>query len=146
MSGVNWTEEQLAAHVGSSSVRNALPPAKGRLTLPAMNKTEAAYDAFLRLQQRAGVVIWHQFEAVTIKLGPDCRLTPDFLVMFADGHLEFHDTKGAKKITTGRRAGKTKPYVEEDARVKAAVLAAHFVIPILFVWQERNGEWGKKEL
>ncbi|HXR75195.1 MAG TPA: hypothetical protein VN737_04410 [Bryobacteraceae bacterium] len=111
-----------------------------------MNKTEAAYAAHLELQKRVGVVLWWGFEVMTIKLAADTRLTMDFLVMLQDGRLEFHDTKGAKKIKTGRRAGQTKPYVEEDARVKASVAAAHFPIPVFFVWPEPSGEWGKREL
>jgi len=111
-----------------------------------MNKTEARYAQHLEAHQRIGLLLWYGFEAITVKLGNDCRLTPDFLVMYPDGHLELHDTKGAKKIKSGRRAGQTKPYVEEDALVKARVLAAHFVIPIFFVWPEPNGEWGKCEL
>jgi hypothetical protein len=111
-----------------------------------MNKTEAKYAAYLELQKAAGAVLWWQFEVVTIKLGNDVRLTPDFLVLFPDGHLELHDTKGTKKIKTGRKTGQTAPYVEEDALVKARIAAANFVIPIFFVWQERNGEWSKREL
>jgi hypothetical protein len=124
----------------------ALPPAKGTLPEPEMNKTEAAYDAYLALQERAGAVLWHKFECVTVKIAADCRLTPDFLVMLPDGRLEFHDTKGAKKIKIGKRAGQRTAYFEEDALIKAKVAAALFPIPIYFVWPEPNGEWGKKRI
>jgi hypothetical protein len=149
---VNWTEEQLAeyhsrtnpATLGPAIIPGVLPPAKGTLRTPEMNKTEAKYEAFLTLQERSGVIIWHKFESVTVKLADDCRLTPDFLVMFSDGHLEFHDTKGAKKIKAGKRAGQRMAYAEEDALIKARVAAALFPIPVFFVWPEPNGEWGKR--
>lgn len=140
---MNWTPEQVAAVEGR---RVSLPPAVGRVPRPLMNKTEAAYDGHLELQLRFGQILWHQFEAITIRLGNDCRFTPDQLVMLPDGHLELHDTKGTTKIKQGRRAGQCTYHAEEDALVKARVAAANFVIPVFFVWQERNGEWSKKEL
>ncbi len=147
MAGGGWTQEDLDRRfVGVTGAVAKLPPATGRIDKPEMNKTEFAYAQYLYALRNTGAVIWHQFESITIKLGHDCRLTPDFLVMFPDGHLELHDTKGAKKIKTGRKAGQTKAYVEEDALVKARVCAANFVIPVYFVWQEKNGEWSKREL
>lgn len=140
---MNWTPEQVA-EVEGRSVK--LPPAIGRLPKPAMNKTEAAYGAHLMLQRKLGLVLWYGFEAVTIKLGNDCRFTPDFLVMLPDGRLELRDTKGLKKIKTGKRAGQSTYHAEEDALVKARVAAANFPIPVFFVWQERSGEWNKREL
>ena len=123
-----------------------LPPALGRLPQPDMNKTERAYSQYLDLLKASGEIVYWEFEVLTVKLGTDLRLTPDFLVMLPSGRLEFHDTKGAKKIKVGRHAGETKPYIEEDARVKAIVTAAHFVIPMYLVWPESNGAWGKREL
>lgn len=125
---------------------SALPPAIGRIAKPEMNKTEARYAAHLELQKNVGAVLWWGFETFTVKLGKDCRFTPDFAVMFPDGHLEFHDTKGAEKIKIGKRAGETKPRFEDDALVKARVAAANCVIPVYFVWPEKNGEWGRREL
>ena len=140
---MGWTE----ADLDRLKIKGCdLPPAIGRIDKPEMNKTESAYAAHLYAQRIMGTVLWHQFEPITIKLGHDCRLTPDFLVMYPDGHLELHDTKGATKIKTGRKAGQTKAYVEEDALVKAKVCAQNFVIPIYFVWLEKNGEWSRREL
>lgn len=140
---MNWTPEDVARVEGR---KLALPAAVGRLPRPQMNKTEAAYEAHLALQRKLGLVLWYGFEAVTIRLANDCRFTPDFLVMLPDGRLELRDTKGSKKIKAGKRAGQSTYYAEEDALVKARVAAANFVIPCFFVWQERNGEWSKKEL
>jgi len=141
---VNWTQEQVDAHLLTVGLAAPLPPATGRIPKPEMNKTETAYAEHLRLQYAVGAVLWYGFEVITIKLGPDCRYTPDFLVMYKDGHLEAHDTKGAKKIKLGLRAGQTEPYIHEDALVKAKVMAAHFVVPLYFVWPEANGGWGKR--
>lgn len=123
------------------TITAAPPPAIGRLPKPEMNSTETAYSQYLDLQQKAGEIVYYKFEAITIKLGPDCRLTPDFLVMYPDGRLALHDTKGTTKIKVGKKAGGTKFYAEEDALVKARVVAGNFVIPISFVFRQNNGEW-----
>jgi hypothetical protein len=136
----------LQARFAQNSGSRTLPPAVGVLRKPEMNKTEAAYDAHLTLMERTGAVLWHKFECITVKLADDCRLTLDFLVMLPDGRLELHDTKGAKKIKVGKRAGQRTAYVEEDALIKAKVAAALFPIPIFFVWPEPNGEWGRRPL
>jgi hypothetical protein len=111
--------------------------AKGRLPEQKLNKTEAAYAQYLELQKSAGTIRWWGFEAMTIKLGFDCRFTPDFLVMLEDGSLELHDTKAGKN---------GKPRAEDDAIVKARVTGATFPIPIFFLWREKNGEWNRKEM
>ena len=129
-----------------AGVLQPLPPAMGRLPQPEMNRTELRYSQYLDIIKLSGEIVYWGFEVLTVKLGTDLRFTPDFLVMYPSGRLEFHDTKGAKKIKAGRRAGETKPYVKDDALVKARVTAAHFIIPMYFVWPETNGTWGKKEL
>ena len=162
MSG--WTDALARDHMDklrhppvSAEAPTAAPAkAKGRIPWsPKMNGTERAYDAYLRicadprnlaLLDCASVpVIWWGFQPLTLLLGPDCRFTPDFLVLYADGRLELHDTKGAKKIKTGKRAGQKTYYAEEDATIKARVTAAHFPIPIYFVWSLGDGTWGKRE-
>lgn len=140
--------DRMAANVGIISgplftSEPAKPAATGRLPKPAMNKNEAAYSAHLQRLYLAGEILWRGFEAITIKLGPDCRLTPDFLVMYPNGRMELHDCKGRTKIKVGKKAGGSKFYAEEDALVKARVVAGNFVIPIFFVWKEKNGEWSK---
>ncbi len=124
----------------------SLPPAIGRISKPQMNKTEASYAAHLDILKDARLVLWWGFEAAKVRLGADCFMSPDFLVMMPDGALEFHDTKGTKKMKTQSGKAYEKFYAEEDAIVKAKVLAANFVIPIYFCWKESNGEWNKKGL
>ena len=88
--------------------------ALGRLAPGTMNKTEAAYAAFLEQRRIAGEVAWWKFEALTLKLALGTRLTPDFFVMLADGSLEAHDTKGSLHVYT------------DDAKVKMKVAASLF--------------------
>src|ERR1035438_5792026 len=114
-----WTDEDVA-RVENPAVKgvqpNESPKPKGRIPKPEMNSTERRYAQYLDLQKAVGEILWYGFETVTIKLGPDCRFTPDFLVMLSDGSLSFHDTKGSKAIKTGKRSGQTQPYVEEEDR------------------------------
>lgn len=107
--------------------------ARGRIRQPkGMNKTEARYAQYLELQKRAGTVVWFKYEGITVKLGNDCRYTPDFAVMLASGAVELHEVKGRK----GKKA-----YCEDDARVKIAVAAEQFPFRFVMVWSASNGEW-----
>lgn len=63
-----------------------------------MNQTESLYAEQLYLRKLTGEVIEWWFEAFTFKLADDCRYTPDFAVLLADGTLEFVDTKGGGPI------------------------------------------------
>lgn len=81
-----------------------------------MNNTEASYAIHLDSLKLAGLVQWYDFESVTFKLGKDCRYTPDFLVMVADGTLECHEVKG---------------FWADDAKVKIKLAAEKF--PFKFV-------------
>lgn len=103
--------------------------ALGRLKPGQMNKTEAAYDLHLDALKHHGDILWYRFEAITLKLAPDCRLTLDFAVMAADGTLELHDTKGSPRIWT------------DDAKVKMRVAASlfPFVIKVAFPIPKRDG-------
>jgi hypothetical protein len=111
---------------------------------PKMNGVERAYSGYLQALRAIGEVLWFDFQPVTILLGPDCRFTPDFLVLYADGRLELHDTKGTRKVKTGKKAGEKTYYAEEDATIKARVTAAAFPIPIYFLFSIGDGGWGKK--
>jgi hypothetical protein len=81
-----------------------------------MNKTEARYAEQLQLRLLAGEVAWFAYEALTLKLAPDTRYTPDFVVMLSDGTLECHEVKG---------------FFRDDAKVKVKVAAEKF--PLRFV-------------
>lgn len=90
-----------------------------------MNKTEAAYAAYLEILKRTGEIADYRFEAVKLRLADKTFYTPDFVVLAPDGVLEMHEVKG---------------FWEEDARVKIKVAAAQF--PFRFVAITRDkGNW-----
>lgn len=103
--------------------------ALGRLKPGQMNKTEAAYDAYLALLQAAGEIQWRRFEGIKLRLADHTFLTVDFAVMRADGQLEMHDCKGAKVIYS------------DDAKVKMKVAAEMypFVFLVAFPIAKRDG-------
>jgi hypothetical protein len=76
-----------------------------------MNGTERDYAITLEARKRDGLIADWRFEAVTLVLAPDCRYTPDFLVLCPDGLIELHETKG---------------HWREDAKVKIRVAARLF--------------------
>jgi len=112
-------------------------PARGRRVVGEMNKTEARFEReVLRPMLEAGAVVWYAYEAVTFKIGPDCRYTPDFMGQRADGILVAYEVKA------GMRNGK--PLVADDAAVKIRVAAQQF--PVLFEmrWPSSGGGWNTK--
>jgi hypothetical protein len=92
-----------------------------KATLPdlfaGMNKTEKLFAFSLEAQQRQGIVHSWMYERVTLKLGDDCRYTPDFFVILPDGQITIYETKGA--------------FIREDARVKLRAAAEMF--PFRFI-------------
>lgn len=77
-----------------------------------MNKTEAAYARYLDEEKRLGMILDWRFEAVKLKLAEGrCFYTPDFLVIVANGVVEFREVKG---------------FWRDDARVKIKVAASLF--------------------
>lgn len=82
-------------------------------------------------------MVWWIFEAVTLKLAHDCRLTVDFFVMLKDGTLECHDVKGTKG---------DKSYYEEDAIVKLRVAQSMFPFILRMVFKSKSGEWIEKQI
>ena len=87
-------------------MRNRFAKARPRRTPGTMNGLESLYSKFLDDQP----LRW-TFEAVTLKLAPDTRYTPDFMVVNADSEIEFHEVKG---------------FMEDDAWVKLKVAAERF--------------------
>lgn len=129
----------------SSAIRNLLPTRIEGAKLPAargravrrtsgeMNKTEAAYAAALDLRIIAGELAAWWFESITFKLAPDCRYTPDFVVMLPDGIIEVHEVKG---------------FWEDDALVKIKVAAQMFpfrFVAIHAVAKKDGGGWKVRE-
>ncbi len=130
----NWSEQQFAELKGGKS---ATPPQKsgrralGRLPTGTMNRTEAAYDAHLRLRQAAGEVLWHKFEGIKLRLADNTFLTVDFAVMMEDGQLEMHEVKG---------------FMEDDAAVKLKVAASIYPFRFVLVRKIKGGQWSHTEI
>jgi len=128
MNRVNLTEAQFAAIAGKS---------RGKPVPRDWNKIEAEYANVLEGQRLTGAVIWWAYEALTLKLGPDCRYTPDFFVMLYDGLLECHEVKARS------RAGKV--LAKDDAMAKLRVAAGMF--PLTFVLASRGADgWTTKRI
>lgn len=106
-----------------------------------MNGTEKKYDAILDAQYRAGEIAWYAFEAVTFKLAPDTRYTPDFVVMLNDGAIEFREVKGGTK---DKATGKRKPFIEEDAKLKIKMAAELLPFRFSIVFPTPDG-WQRKD-
>lgn len=76
----------LAMVNGGTRIKSRLPD--------GMNKTEALYAAELDWRQRHGeIVAWH-FEPIRLRLAHRTTYTPDFLLVFKDGRLQFVEIKG----------------------------------------------------
>ncbi len=89
---------------------------KPRFAKNVMNKTEERYGAILEIMKRAGEIVDYHFEAVTFKLAPDLRYTPDFMVVYQD-YIELVEIKG---------------FMRDDALVKFKTAAEKFPY---FVWK-----------
>jgi len=91
-----------------------------------MNKTEAAFSDYLRVQEIAGVVLCHRFEGVTLKIANDCRYTPDFMAIGVGGEITFFEVKG---------------FWRDDARVKIKVAARTFPEFRFVAVQRKAQQW-----
>lgn len=86
-----------------------LPAAK---KIRGMNRTETEFSEQIEARKQIGEVAWWAYEAVTLKLGHDCRYTPDFCIVNVQGWIEFVEVKG--------------PFVRDDSMVKLRVAARTF--------------------
>lgn len=120
--------------------------ARGRKTPGKMNSTETAYSLHLEARKMSGEILGWWYESITLKLGPDCRFNPDFLVQIADGTLELHDTKA--RIKKKAKDGSTyfKPLTEDDARVKLSVTAGMFPFPVFTAFKNPDATWTVEEI
>ena len=98
--------------------------AKGTLKEPEMNKLERAYADHLYARQLAGEIKKYWFQGMTLRLGNDCRYTPDFVVLLASGELEMHEVKG---------------FWRDDARVKIKVAAEMYPFRFIAVQKDKQG-------
>ena len=61
-----------------------------------MNSTEAEYAWQLEAMKAEGEILEYTFEAFPFQMAPKFSYTPDFEVIYADGHREFHEIKGGR--------------------------------------------------
>lgn len=107
-----------------------------------MNGAESDYAAALEERVRSGEITFYGFERMTLRVGDDCRYTPDFLVRASSGQIELHEVKvewrpSKKRLATDPSA---KPRVgwREDARVKFLACAAAYPFFRFFVAVQRR--------
>jgi hypothetical protein len=92
-----------------------------------LNKTEAAFLAYLRGLGVQNIAI----QAVTFKIGDDCRYTPDFISV-NEGRIEAWEVKG---------------FFRDDAKVKIKVAARMFRwVCFVLVFREKGGGWTMKRV
>ena len=90
-----------------------------------MNKTEQEFAH--KLSAMEDVLYW-QFEALTFKLGHNCRYTPDFIAVTQD-EIRVYEVKG--------------PYIREDAMVKFKAAADKFPQFRWIMAQKKRGQWAE---
>lgn len=91
-----------------------------------MNRLETSYAAHLELRKLTGEIRKWAFEPVKLRLAQKTYYNPDFWVVFDDGAIEIHETKG---------------HWEDDARVKvkcAAVMFPEFAF-VGVTWDKKQG-------
>lgn len=137
MTGLRWTEADLARHHGRmvGFAGRVLAP---RLRVPGfdprMNRTEAAYALELEARRVAGELLEWAYEDTRLRLGSSAWFKPDFRVVLASGATEFHEIKG---------------HWREAARVRIKVAAEKFrhyrFIALTRRRQKDGGGWNIEE-
>lgn len=89
-----------------------------------MNKTERAYADYLQLLFLAKKILRWDFEPEKLRLANATYYTPDFRVISASGHIEFHEVKG---------------FWRDDARVKIKVAAQQHPYTFIAVKKTSKG-------
>lgn len=104
-----------------------------------LNRNEREFLAWLRQQDHQAVHV----QDITLILGHDLRLTPDFFVITKDGKPAFYDTKH-RRFSKG---GTKRLFVEEDAKVKFKVAARqHRWASFHYVSKNSLGAWEFEEV
>jgi hypothetical protein len=97
-----------------------------------MNKTELSFSMHLDIRKQAMDIKEWKFETMTFILGDDCRYTPDFEVLMANGDTVFIEVKKLWK-------GHNKPHWEDDALVKRKWAAQKWQGWFQFYWVYFDG-------
>ena len=106
------------------------PPATGRICRHERgekNKTELAYEEYLKTLKLVGEVTNWWFESVTFVLADRASYTPDYVVMYATGVVEIIEIKGG--------------IVEDDAAAKFRVARGMFPWLTFKMLKKSKGGW-----
>lgn len=93
-----------------------------------LNKTERGFLAILRLTHpltHLGI------QSITLKLGDDCRYTPDFWTIGPNGEMTFWEVKG---------------FFRDDAKVKIKVAARLFRWARFVIVTKQEGQFKEQEV
>ena len=95
----------------------------------------------------SGLIIMVKVKAALEKsnsrlIGPNCRLTPDFTVFHADGEMQLHEVKAARR----GKDGKERYHAEDDAKAKMKAFVDKYEMPLYVVWQERGKTYWTTEV
>lgn len=93
-----------------------------------LNKTERSRLSFLRATPLIGEI---GIQSITLKLGDDCRFTPDFWYVSYGGRFFFEDVKGFQR---------------DDALVKIKVAARQFSWATFLIVKKNGSGWDAKEI
>ena len=119
--------------------------AAGRLKPGVMNKTEAKYAEQLWSEKVGGMILWYEFEGITLKLADGLRYTPDFAVLRSDGLIELVDVKGRTTRATPSGERKAVAYSMDDSRQKVKMAASKFPFIFSVVFPLKAGGWEREE-
>lgn len=135
---------------------------KARRKPGEMNKSETLYAEHLEALNQCGDILHYAYESMTLKIAPDCRFTPDFMVVrhvdniqrvmqpddWRYDEIEFHEVKALwKKKGKEGKLDTYKFHCEDDALVKIKCAAETFhMFKFFIVWKGIDGNWERKEI
>ena len=93
-----------------------------------LNKTESAYLDELRCDPQYVAI---HVQSLTLKLGDDCRYTPDFVTIDKEGKCKCHETKG---------------FWRDDARVKIKAAARMYRWMEFVAVTKQKGDWQYEQI
>ena len=135
---MRWTEadyKEFLARAGNKPPVKAATSgpqvlAHGRLPATAMNGLEREYSAHLELLRHVGEILWHKFDAVSLRLADKTWFHTDFAVLEANGTFSLRETKG---------------WMRDDANVKIKVAATMYPFRFILVRKVKGG-WKETEI
>lgn len=112
---------------------DALPAKPKKLSTPKeLNRWEKMFCARLQMLALAGDITWIGcHESVTLRLGPDCRYSPDFPVVEKGGRHVMYEVKGRRR---------------EDAMIKLRLAPVIYPIYAFYLCEFKGGVWDIQEV